>query len=620
MAAAGCMAADPKHMLLRAFTLVRVARPDFRFRHPETAGPRDSRGNPLVSNRIPSQFTDSTLLRHYVADGNEAAFGELVVRYQNLVLGAAYRKSGDLELARDVAQQVFAALARKATLLTDRDSLAGWLHQAAMFETYRALQAESRRRARQDLFVLEEPVPSLGSSRETSEWAVLDEEIDRLPFADREAIALHYFQDLSYTEMAAVLGANEAAVRKRVSRALQRLGESLRERGVKQTAAALLAGALALQNSITAPAGLAQAALALAAAGGGASAFLTLTAVMSNALVKTAAMIAGAAIIYSGWKVLAPHHDSAQNEAGLAATQPVAEQGMRAVAATVPVGASQNATAPDPGVPAPIAVQALPPAIRANPVQALSAVAPAADARRATLSPEQRSEIAQNIGRRLSPTAASRTPLMPSRFLPAAASPVVRIDPSQPSPDLVLALDRDPLELGGADLIVSNLLSETPDLPQLLRELELLPSEVAEFYSSVLGEALALTPVESSKVKQVLERHFVERALAGLAGPRPENIAEPEWVENRTAIVSDAVTKVVEATPVAAAAPDLVEAVLRLPDHDPAAEVTGVADTLLSTAAELSSGIAVPSSGVAPAYTPESVSTLPVVGGLLPAK
>ena len=49
---------------------------------------------------------------------------------------------------------------------------------------------------------------------------------------DREVVVLHYFQDLSYAEMAAVLGANEAAVRQRVSRALERLGRALRERGL----------------------------------------------------------------------------------------------------------------------------------------------------------------------------------------------------------------------------------------------------------------------------------------------------------------------------------------------------------------------------------------------------
>ena len=42
---------------------------------------------------------DRQLLRRYVADGSEAAFGELVARYVNLVYSAALRRTGDTHLA-----------------------------------------------------------------------------------------------------------------------------------------------------------------------------------------------------------------------------------------------------------------------------------------------------------------------------------------------------------------------------------------------------------------------------------------------------------------------------------------------------------------------------------------
>jgi len=289
---------------------------------PEGTCGRDFSGQSAVSNRTVSQFSDAVLLRHYVTDGNEWAFTELVHRYQRLVLGASYRRSGDLELARDVAQQVFAALARKANLLADRKSLAGWLYQATMYETYRSLQSEGRRRTRHELIALDQPEPALNSPAEIGAWAALDEAIDRLPSADGEALAMHYFQDLSYHEMAVVLRVNEAAVRKRVSRALQRLGENLRESGLKQSAAALLAGAVAIQNGIAVPANLAQAALALAAAGGGGSAFLTLTAAVSKGLVKAAAIIVTAALAWFVWQRSSPERKSERvlaNSANVAA-------------------------------------------------------------------------------------------------------------------------------------------------------------------------------------------------------------------------------------------------------------------------------------------------------------
>jgi DNA-directed RNA polymerase specialized sigma24 family protein len=53
---------------------------------------------------------DHELLRRYAEHGAEEAFAELVKRHLNLVWAAAWRVSGDRELARDVAQTVFTDL------------------------------------------------------------------------------------------------------------------------------------------------------------------------------------------------------------------------------------------------------------------------------------------------------------------------------------------------------------------------------------------------------------------------------------------------------------------------------------------------------------------------------
>ena len=47
------------------------------------------------------------------------------------------------------------------------------------------------------------------------------------PLADRQAIYLHYFDELSFAEIGEVLGLNETAARVRVHRALKRLRGSL---------------------------------------------------------------------------------------------------------------------------------------------------------------------------------------------------------------------------------------------------------------------------------------------------------------------------------------------------------------------------------------------------------
>ncbi len=60
---------------------------------------------------------DSELLKRFARTNSEDAFAELVKRHVNLVYSAALRQvNGDAHLAQDVAQTVFADLARTLPL------------------------------------------------------------------------------------------------------------------------------------------------------------------------------------------------------------------------------------------------------------------------------------------------------------------------------------------------------------------------------------------------------------------------------------------------------------------------------------------------------------------------
>lgn len=237
--------------------------------------------------------SDAELLARYLREGCEASFGALVAAHQRMVLGAAVRRTGDVELARDVAQQVFALLARKAAWLAGRESLAGWLHQAASYLGARAVRSEARARARHEALARE----GAGVARDAAHWTALDESLAALGAKEREALVLHYFEDRSYAEMATALGVSEAAARQRVSRALRGLGARLRRRGIGASAAALLTGGAALQSTVPAQAGLAAAALSTSAST--APAALLLTTIMSH----TAAKLAVAAIVLAALPV-----------------------------------------------------------------------------------------------------------------------------------------------------------------------------------------------------------------------------------------------------------------------------------------------------------------------------
>lgn len=200
---------------------------------------------------------DATLLQQYARDGSEEAFAELVRRHFAGVYSAAVRRvDGDAHRAQDVAQIVFTSLARNAATLSRHPALLGWLHAATRSAAIDLLRAERRRRAREEKTHIMNEIDS--SPEGSADWEklrpVLDDVIDELDPQDREAVLLRFFSDKPFAAVGAALRVSEEAARKRVTRALDDLGQRLSRRGISSTGAAL-GVLLANQAVVAAPAG-----------------------------------------------------------------------------------------------------------------------------------------------------------------------------------------------------------------------------------------------------------------------------------------------------------------------------------------------------------------------------
>jgi len=201
---------------------------------------------------------DGELLGRYEMARDEEAFAEVVRRHLGAVYGTALRMtSGDAHLAEEVSVGVFADLAKKAELLRTRAVLSGWLHTSVRFAVAKAVRGEHRRRRR-------EALAHVMSSSEASvepAWEqlrpVLDEAIGELSEPDRDAVALRYFEQHSFGQMAERLAISENAARMRTERALDRLRERLARRRITSTAAAL-GLVLGTQLATAAPVGMAR--------------------------------------------------------------------------------------------------------------------------------------------------------------------------------------------------------------------------------------------------------------------------------------------------------------------------------------------------------------------------
>ncbi|HEU5123206.1 MAG TPA: sigma-70 family RNA polymerase sigma factor [Verrucomicrobiae bacterium] len=97
--------------------------------------------------------SDAQLLRDYSELGKESAFAEIVTRHIDLVYSAALRQVYSPDLARDVIQNVFTDLARKARNLSAglnaEASLVGWLYRATRFAARDLYRKETRRTERE---------------------------------------------------------------------------------------------------------------------------------------------------------------------------------------------------------------------------------------------------------------------------------------------------------------------------------------------------------------------------------------------------------------------------------------------------------------------------------------
>lgn len=203
--------------------------------------------------------SDRELLIRFCETGCDRAFATLVDRYIDLAYSVAYRQmGGDGQSARDVCQEVFVALAKKAKGLGEGVVLSGWIYRSVRFETLRIRKAECRRRARESEAQMREFQTNADESQSVK-WdeirPLLDEAIGDLPEKDRAAICLRFFDNRSFLEIGEQLELSENASRMRVNRALDNLSSKLSKRGFRSISG-VLGTIIGGQISMGAPVGL----------------------------------------------------------------------------------------------------------------------------------------------------------------------------------------------------------------------------------------------------------------------------------------------------------------------------------------------------------------------------
>jgi RNA polymerase sigma-70 factor (sigma-E family) len=154
--------------------------------------------------------------------GSRAELGEFYAAQADSAKRLAYLLTGDSELAEDITQDAFVKMAGRIGGLRNRNASAAYLRQTVVNLSrsyFRRKRVERTHLQREASMHRMETI----EGRDVVEADVLWKELHRLPYRQRCAVVLRYYEDLSEHQAADVLGCSVGALKALTSRALEQL-------------------------------------------------------------------------------------------------------------------------------------------------------------------------------------------------------------------------------------------------------------------------------------------------------------------------------------------------------------------------------------------------------------
>ena len=180
-------------------------------------------------------MNDDAQLIHQTLAGHSAAFGQLVLKYQDRLYNTVFHVVGNAEDAKDVVQDAFVQAFLKVDTLQSAAAFYTWLYRIAF-----NVAASHHRRRRPTVSVEQlrlagggEPVDAAGGPTERLEHAErcrqVREAIAKLNEECQAVLVLREIEGCCYETIAEILDLPLGTVRSRLHRARRQLREQLKE-------------------------------------------------------------------------------------------------------------------------------------------------------------------------------------------------------------------------------------------------------------------------------------------------------------------------------------------------------------------------------------------------------
>lgn len=192
----------------------------------------------MKASSVPMQITADSdrdlVTRHRY--GDEGAFEELYQRYGGMIYNVALRLSGDSEEALDLSQETLLKIHRHLSGFGGRSSLRTWIYRV----TVNCCRSRFRRRS----FGTNRPPDDAEARlarlpdrrRDPEQRAIatdigsrIEQALAQLPRIYREVVVLRDLEELSYREIARILGVRHGTVRSRIARGRSQLRDLLED-------------------------------------------------------------------------------------------------------------------------------------------------------------------------------------------------------------------------------------------------------------------------------------------------------------------------------------------------------------------------------------------------------
>jgi RNA polymerase sigma-70 factor, ECF subfamily len=180
-------------------------------------------------------MSDGELVRRALA-GQAQAYEELVRRWTGRILAVCHARVRHADVAEDLAQETLLRGYRALASLAEPDKFGPWLCGIANHACLDWLKARERSQIPFSVLDATRTVDDLIGSDPRADGFALDREeelgrlmaaVDELPDDFREVVLLYYYDDVTYRDLAEMLGVSAATINARLTKARMLLRERL---------------------------------------------------------------------------------------------------------------------------------------------------------------------------------------------------------------------------------------------------------------------------------------------------------------------------------------------------------------------------------------------------------